>query len=592
MRHIDFRRIRANRKVGNTNRKGLFVSVFYSAWITLLTIFAISLSYEPLLGPDDVGIRNIVSGLYTGIPEAHTYFMKYPITKILSILYRVFPDVYWYVLFLAAVNYGCLLIVLNKFMSRVKKHRILVAWAVVAGVIILWLPFFITLEWTTAAGIAAAASIVLYGADVKRDGKQESIRYYIPASLLIFLAYNLRSTVAELAIPFFGVMVLWKLADGEKRRPQIAFVALCLALVVFSSIVDSAAYSSAEWKEADKFSESRSTMFDRFGWPDYESYQDIYQRNGITPEMYAMIKNDYNLMFTYKGVLTSENLEELAEISENAFYAKNDNWLMLKNSISKRLDAMKSQRYGVQTALIYVGFLLALTSTLYKKEYMKSVLVLCTIGGFELIWIYLFFRNRLPIHVGYSLNIIASATIMGFLWKEELPWELFKSKKVWIVVILFLSIAFGNKVVVVKKDNKTEVLNSSLFAVVKQYCDQHKENVYYRDFYSFNNTILYKERIYERDERIAPNFVPPNGWSVVLPYDNQYFPSGGQQELCSWIQSKKNIYLLVEKHRAQGACKRAAALFESRGIDCNLLLEDTIEASNGIVINVYNFQCS
>lgn len=79
---------------------------------------------------------------------------------------------------------------------------------------------------------------------------------------------------------------------------------------------------------------------------------------------------------------------------------------------------------------------------------------------------------------------------------------------------------------------------------------------------------------------------------MILPFDNQFVPSGGHQELCSWIQTKDNIYILLEESRAEGICKRIEALFASRGIKCHLELEDTIHISNGkTVVEVYHYQC-
>jgi len=127
-----------------------------------------------------------------------------------------------------------------------------------------------------------------------------------------------------------------------------------------------------------------------------------------------------------------------------------------------------------------------------------------------------------------------------------------------------------------------------MFKIVKQYCQMHPEMVFYRDFYSFNNaSILYKEMIKVRDERDAANFLPANGWSVVLPLNNQYLPTDGNTELCGWLQGRNNYCFLVDKSKASDRCRRLAKLFSSRGITCRMSLVDQLAIPNGVVIEVY-----
>ncbi len=596
MRYLTFEKIRTIDPIIDAQKISRKKAAFLSVGITFLVILFVSLNYEPLLGPDDVGIRNILSGIYTGTPEAHTYFMYYILTKVISILYKWFPNIYWYVLFLALVNYGCLTLILYRFLCIVDRYKLIGIWSVVAGFLILWLPFFITLEWTSAAGILSATAIFWYATVPDRKDRNELLRDYILSFILLFISCNLRNDVALLALPFAGVVFLWKLSRNKSffssafLHTQLLFVILSMVIIVMSRAVDSFAYSSDVWKEADRFSEYRSAMYDRFGWPDYDTYKDIYTRNNISFEMYQSIKNDYNLMLSYKGVLSSDNFEELAEIAETLFYSQNDTMSRLKNCVKKRWTAMKSQTYNLHTIIIYIGLFCSAVCSLYQKDKFKLFLVVSTAVGFELIWVYLYFRNRLPIHVGYSLNMIAVAAVIALLWRESLIKKVLKSGFIWFVLFLFLTTNLLQRTTAIQAGNRIEATNALLLSTVKQYCEENKENIYFRDFFSFNNSILYKELIYARDERKAANFIPPNGWSVVLPMDNQYLPSGGGQELCSWIQDKNNIYIMIERSRAKDICMRTEALFASRGIECRLILEDVLEIPNGLIIEVYHFQ--
>ncbi len=596
MRYLTFEKIRTIDPIIDAQKISRKKAAFLSVGITFLVILFVSLNYEPLLGPDDVGIRNILSGIYTGTPEAHTYFMDYMLTKPLSMLYKWLPNIYWYVLFLALVNYGCFALILYRFLCEANRHKLSGIWSVTAGFLILWLPFVITLEWTSAAGILSATAIFWYATVPDWKSRKESLLDYIPSFILLFISCNLRNDVVFMAIPFAGVVFFWKLVHNRKilsiqfLRTQLLFAIMCLVIMGTSKMMDSFAYSSDIWKEADRFSEYRSTMYDRFGWPDYDTYKDIYVNNNISPEMYQSIKNDYNLMLSYKGVLSSDNFKQLSEIAEESFYLQNDTKSRLQNCVKKRWEAIRGETYSLHTWMIYLGLLCLLVCSWYKKDKLKLFLAISTTIGYELVWIYLYFRNRLPIHVGYSLNMIAVATVMSLLWKESLVKKILRSGLVWIILLLFLSTNLLQVATSIHKQNRVEANNALLLSTVKQYCEENKDNIYFRDFFSFNNAILYKERIYARDERKASNFIPPNGWSVILPMDNQYIPSGGQQELCGWIQEKDNIYMMIEHGRAKNTCRRTEALFASRGIECRLILEDVLEIPNGLIIEVYHFQ--
>ena len=54
---------------------------------------------------DDVTMRSILSGSYTGVPDGHVVYMKYPLTGMLSLLYRLTDKLPWLELFFA----GCLI---------------------------------------------------------------------------------------------------------------------------------------------------------------------------------------------------------------------------------------------------------------------------------------------------------------------------------------------------------------------------------------------------------------------------------------------------------------------------------------------------
>ncbi len=57
---------------------------------------------------DDVMMKDTLSGVYTGVPEGHNIQMLYPLSFLLSLLYRIFPKAPVYGFFLCLLYFVCL----------------------------------------------------------------------------------------------------------------------------------------------------------------------------------------------------------------------------------------------------------------------------------------------------------------------------------------------------------------------------------------------------------------------------------------------------------------------------------------------------
>ena len=63
---------------------------------------------------DDVLMKEILSGNYTGVPEGHNIQMLWLISAAISLLYRIIRIAPWYGIFLCACQFGALLLILNR----------------------------------------------------------------------------------------------------------------------------------------------------------------------------------------------------------------------------------------------------------------------------------------------------------------------------------------------------------------------------------------------------------------------------------------------------------------------------------------------
>ncbi|MBP3280301.1 MAG: hypothetical protein J6M44_15245, partial [Butyrivibrio sp.] len=86
-----------------------------SAILTLLVILAAAFIGDFYFDlNDDVLMKDILSGAYTGVPEGHNIQMLYPVSAFIALLYRVYRGLDWYGIFLCTIQFGCVFIILHR----------------------------------------------------------------------------------------------------------------------------------------------------------------------------------------------------------------------------------------------------------------------------------------------------------------------------------------------------------------------------------------------------------------------------------------------------------------------------------------------
>ena len=92
--------------------KNRYADIVIAVIATLLLVIIASVAYDHYYEfNDDVLMKDILSGTYTGTPSALNVQMLSPIGFFISFLYRLAPGVPWYALFLCGCQYLCILII-------------------------------------------------------------------------------------------------------------------------------------------------------------------------------------------------------------------------------------------------------------------------------------------------------------------------------------------------------------------------------------------------------------------------------------------------------------------------------------------------
>ena len=86
--------------------------------VTVLVVCALAAGFDFYYDlNDDTTISSILNGNYLGTPDGHSVYVSYPLSGLLSLLYRILPRVPWFTLFLL----GCYLFAFAAIFSTIYK---------------------------------------------------------------------------------------------------------------------------------------------------------------------------------------------------------------------------------------------------------------------------------------------------------------------------------------------------------------------------------------------------------------------------------------------------------------------------------------
>ena len=191
--------------------------------VALLGIFAgINFDYYYDLN-DDVLMKDILAGAYTGTPEGHNIQMLWLVSAGISLLYRIAGSLPWYGIFLCACHFGCLFLILQRSLSFVETFcgKIFIALTEVLLFGGLFLEHLIFVQYTvTCTLLGATAAFMFYTTDITLSARA-FIKKNIPAVFLVFAAYLIRSEMLLLVLPMICVAGVAKWGSEKDRKSVV-----------------------------------------------------------------------------------------------------------------------------------------------------------------------------------------------------------------------------------------------------------------------------------------------------------------------------------------------------------------------------------
>lgn len=380
----------------------------YRSWgLTAAAVF-LALYVTGILFPmmfylnDDVTMRNILSGTYTGVPNGHAVYMKYPLTGLISMLYRLFGQVPWFSLIMVGFFWLSVTMVLGHMAhiaGQIGKAGISLMACVALLCVALFLPQAVYLHYTVVAAMLGGCGLFL----VVMGGGKKSI-------LLFVLCYCVRSQVFFLLLPFLAVILLWLLWE-KRSMQQLVMPALLMVCILGCMVWNGLMYRSEDWQQFDAYNESRTQLYDYHDVLPYDEYAGQYERAGIGEWEYSIMEQ-YALSLE-KGV-DAGKLQAAVDIYAAKLGTERNpseyfRFCMIEYYYHTRYTD-KPYNY-----ILICAYLLVVVLLLWKRRWVQLLLVCCTAAGRSLIWFYLIWQGRFPERIYISLYLLEIMALVGML---------------------------------------------------------------------------------------------------------------------------------------------------------------------------------
>lgn len=572
-------------KIKNWIKNHSFELVLFVVFIIFVLIIQRFLS--PIyVSPDDIAFKSFLSGNKTGVPEAHLYFIQYPLSFFLAQLYEIAGSIDWYGLFLLCSTVFPLYFLIIKLRKLNNGNLCLILLVAISYILLLY-KYMLQLEWSVVSSILILSGILYLFLDWNNQEKASKIGIsYIPGYVMILLGINLRIEMFYMILPllfciFIIQIIKFELFSIKKllnmKRIVIPYLIIC-SLFGVTYVSNKMAYNTKEWKEFSTYSVYRSRIRDFYGFPDFDEYRTEYEDLGIDELKYEILKYDYNALFLNQE-LTIDDYEKLYHLSEKAFWSEMTIGERILDTIDTGYEKLTDSVYFSFNLIIIALFLIVSFVLVYddKKKYIFiESMCLCI---YMMAWMAFQFLNRLPERVG--IGILLCVLVFLVLLLSGVNKSHFFNRNRFIVSFVPLLIFFCFHCLSTHVQMEEMYLSCQDREEVVEYYRQNDNKIFLRDFSSFNSM---GEKITSINSKKNINELTLGGWNVGSPVYSQQLKVLGCNSFDDLLK-KDNLYFVVDRSTSKYIVKRFRSLLEQYNKE--ITFYNQLDLSSGREIGIF-----
>ncbi|MCL2052205.1 MAG: hypothetical protein FWG91_10850 [Lachnospiraceae bacterium] len=498
----------------------------------LVLIFFVSSRYDYYFAlNDDVLMKDILAGIYTGTPEPRNIQMLFPLSLFISLFYRVIPAVPWYGLFLLLCQFGSIFLIALlslKFIRTIfKKILLLVLQFIIITATML--EHLVFVQYTITSAMLTTAAVFCF---IASDGSAP-IKAFIKANLLpiilILIAFLLRPWMLLLLLPFVLVAGIFKLSQEKPAFTKLNFAkyfalfGVLLLMLLASQTIDLIATSSKEWRKFNQFFANRTELYDFQSIPEYDANVTFYHSLGFTYGEVNLLKN-YNF-----GLSAKIDERTLGEIAGYAGERRNEN-LSFKERFNQqlRLYAFLLTNGGEHghypyNSLILLGYAMLIGLANFYSRFWRSIgIISLLISVRSLLWLFILMGERYPPRLSHSLYFIEMGILLLMILAESVTPADKKAKSFnksfpAVMALVALIIALGNVPAMLNRtaaELETRETTNQAWLLMQEYTSTRPGNFYFIDVYS---SVQYSEKLLAKMVKRPANYDIMGGWAVNSP---------------------------------------------------------------------------
>lgn len=559
---------------------------------------------------DDVLIKDILSGVYTGSPSGYNIQMLYPIGALISFFYHVWPHLPWYGAFICICHILCGFLVAIRFsemtFARFKKVFFVFLEMFFIMAFLLWEVVFA--QYTVTSGLLMATAMYwFYTTDSSLPGKK-FLAHNIVSILLIAIAFGIRTEMALLLCPMLAVagVIKWvdsamlmekrqKVIDGKKKSNVNRFFAqenvlkyftlIIAAIIVMLTmfIADRIAYGNREWLEFNELFDSRTEIYDFQGIPEYEKHPEIYQTVGLSKEEHGLLLN-YNYTLDDRiDARMFRHLQTMISDGGNKYFT-----VSLKDGLDSYFYRLTHKVDAPYIYLIWIAYISLIVTAimLRNKSFLWKLPFILTVRS--LLWMYLILRERMPERITIPLYVMEFLLLAALLIVELRKFKLTEGalyQRFWgmTILALFGIIGIGSmkqSLETVRYEQTRREIQNREWIAMQEYCDAHPQNFYLLDVYS---TVAYSEKMFENVNNSMSNYSLAGGWASKSPLEREKFANYGIEKVENSLLNDDDIFFISYQSRSINWLQQ---YYEAKGIHVRIVSVDVLpfESDNAYVV--------
>ncbi len=527
---------------------------------------------------DDVIMRDIASGAFTGTPDGHLIFVQYALGWLISRFYLLNRSVDWYGFFMAGALFLALASVLYRGLSSEKG----LLWKCIysacsIGITLTALVFHAAqFEWTISAAALGAAALYLY-VSAGRESTRPADGIWI--WLLLLLTYGIRSDVFFMVLPGFGLAFLWKSfrKNEDEKKWKFNRRELVLPLFVFAGIAlvfltEKLAYPGADWAAFQRFQNARSEVYDYAGVPTYEANPEFFDKLQISSEEVRALRH-YALYLV--DDMDADKMESLSAEAERQAGATLGRMAKVKTAVKLAAKQFLSPEYLSASLSAFLFLFLALV-LLWKREKRLLLPVVLYLAAHGLLWLALGYVGRLPERVAFSLHLVMLGACGGLFTslcekeEERRPWLRPAAGVLCLLSLVTVVLQWQEADV----SNQEKIATDQSFQTFKDSCKEDGEHLYFIETYMAEP--VGGARVTTEGNFSQNRCLTLGDWYTTSPLDTERLRALGIESVEETILQDESIYLVVRDVEEPGflaswlawrAPEKVLALSETREIE-------------------------